>query len=329
MRDDLRFGSVGSRLGGNPIRRLSHIEGHAIAVDAAIPCGKGQGGAAVAALRAMVFAQLAVLAVAVFDGAAALLADTHIAGPGQGQAQILADADGDLRVGNPACDGLAHRIVCVIDQHGFGRGGKGGYDAVLDAAYFAYTVQLVAEQVQKQHVLGLELGKRPRKPELVALEHAPVALARLEQAGGDAGIKVRSRAVAHHAHARCLHAVRKHVGDGGLAIGSDNANAAATQLARGIRDDPGVHIQGNLAGEVCRRPMEHIAQGECSCRAYELGCSRANSHDLLLVSLFRNLAIEPRQTQAAPGRLGSASFPGGPITPRSIEVPYGKLISRQ
>ena len=329
MRDNLRFGSIDGHLGGNPVCRLGHIEGHAISIDSAIPRSKGQGGAAVVALRAMVFAQLAVLAVVVFDGAAALLADTHVAGPGQGQAQILADADGDLRIGYPARDGLAHGVVGVIDQDGFGGGGKGGHDAFLDAAHFADAVQLVAEQVQKKHVLGLELGKRLRKPELVALEHAPIAFARLEQTGCDTGIKIGSRAVAHHAHARCLHAVREHIGDGGLTIRSDHADAAATQFARGIRDDPGVHIQGNLAGEVCRRPMEHIAQGECSCRAYELGCSRANSHNLLLVSLFRNLAIEPCQTQAAPGRLGFASFPGGPITPRSIEVPYGKLISKQ
>ncbi len=52
----------------------------------------------------------------------------------------------------------AHRVVGVVHEHGVRRGGQRPRNGRLDAVDFAAAVELVAEQIQQQHIFERRRG---------------------------------------------------------------------------------------------------------------------------------------------------------------------------
>ena len=241
-----------------------------------------------AAVRAAPFAQLAVLAPVVLEHGGAALAHGGVGNGVLRQAHALGNAEGDRpralaarQLPGTVGDGRAQRIVGVVDQHGFRRAAQRLDDAVLDAVDLAAAVKLVAEQVEQHHVVRAQLRQDPCQPQLVALEHAPVGLACVQQRRGHARIQVRTRAVADDSLARRLKHVGKQVGNGGLAVGPHHAHASALKLAAQVRDKLRVHVQGHFAREVRGGAVEHVFQAPSGDAADGAGGGESQSHGFL------------------------------------------------
>ena len=250
--------------------------------------GEIQRGAREAAVRAMPFAQLPVLAPVVFEHGGAALAHGGVGDGVLRQAHALGHAEGDRpralaarQLPGAVGDGRAQRIVGVVYQHGFRRAAQRLDDAVLDAVDLAAAIKLVAEQVEQHHVVRAQLRQDLRQPQLVALEHAPVGLAGMQQRRGHARIQVRARAVADDPLARRFKHVGKQVGNGGLAVGPHHAHAAAIELAAQMRDKLRVHVQGHFAREVCGGAVEHVFQAPSGDAADGAGGGESQSHGFL------------------------------------------------
>ena len=241
-----------------------------------------------AAVRAVPFAQLPVLAPVVFEHGGAALAHGGVGDGVLRQAHALGHAEGDgaralaaRQLPGAVGDGCAQRVVGVVDQHGFRRAAQRLDDAVLDAVDLAAAIKLVAEQVEQHHVVRAQLRQDLRQPQLVALEHAPVGLAGVQQRRGHARIQVRARAVADDPLSRRFKHVGKQVGNGGLAVGPHHAHAAAIELAAQMRDKLRVHVQGHFAREVCGGAVEHVFQAPSGDAADGAGGGESQSHGFL------------------------------------------------
>ena len=229
--------------------------------------------------------QLAVLAEIVFEHRRAQLAHrcvgdrvlrkTHaLAHPERNLARPLAPG----QLGGALCDGGAQGVVGIEDKDGLRRCGERLDNAVLDTIDFAATVELVAEQVQKQHVGRLELRRHLLQPQLVGLEDAPIGLFRMKKRRRYAGIEVRARPVAHHAGARALEDIGEQVGHRGLPVGAHHHDRPAGKLSSQVREQTRIHVERNLPREVCRRPVEHVLQAPRRDGAYGLSCGKSNGH---------------------------------------------------
>ncbi len=240
--------------------RFLHLEGDLVAEHHAL--GREiKVGAMEAAVGTGIGSQLAVLAVAVGEHRAAALAHLGIGHHVLRLVHVLAHAEGHGLVGDLLGDDGAQRVVGVVQEHGVGAFGERLGDGILHAVDLAAAVQLVAEQVQQQHVAGLHLRKRMGKPQLVAFEHAPFHRALgLQQRAGNAVGQVGARAVAGDALALALQRVGDHVGDGGLAVGAHHHDGALGYLAHLLGDDLRVHLEGDLAGKVGRRAARQVAK---------------------------------------------------------------------
>ena len=168
--------------------------------------------------------QLPVLAVRVFQHGGAALAHLRVGHRVLRQVQVLVNAEGDRGVAHALGDGGAQRVVGIEHERGLRRRCERARNALLDAVDLAHAVQLVAEQVQQQHVVCLKVRQDLRQPQLVALEHAPVGLAGMQQRRGHAGVQVRARAVAHHALTGGFQRVGQEVRHRGLAVRAHHAH---------------------------------------------------------------------------------------------------------
>ena len=81
-----------------------------------------------------------------------------------------------------------------------------------------HAVELVAKQVQKHDEIGLQLRRDLSKPQLVALEHAPIGLLGLQKRRRHTRIQVGARPVAHDRLARSFERIGEQVRDGSLAV---------------------------------------------------------------------------------------------------------------
>ena len=115
---------------------------------------------------------------------------------------------------------------------------------------FPHAVELVAEEVEQHHVIGLELGQGFREPEFVAFENAPIGLGRVKESRGDAGIEVRARPIAGNGFTRCLECVGEQVRYRGLAVRAHDHNRSLAQPRPQVCDERRVYIQADFAGEV-------------------------------------------------------------------------------
>ena len=244
-----------------------------------------QGRAGETAVRTAVVSQLAVLAERVLEHRRAPLAHLRVGHRVLLKAHVLGHPEGHRR--RPGAlrqllgalgDGGAQRVVRVVDEHGPGGRAERLDDAVLDAVDLAAPVQLVAEQVQQQDVVRLQLRQGADQPELVAFEHAPIARASVQQGRRHAGIEVRAGAIAHHRMAGRLHRVRQQVADRGLAVRPDHHDRTAAQLAPQIGDDARVDVEGDLAREVRRRTAEHALERHGAERAHGLRADLSKTH---------------------------------------------------
>ena len=217
-------------------------------------------GARETARRAREGAQLPVLAIRVLQHGGATLTHLRVGHRVLRQAEVLVHAEGDGAVRRAVRDGGAQRVVGVVHEHGVRRLLKRAHDAVLDAVDFAHAVKLIAKQVEQHHVGGLQLRQNLRQPQLVALEHAPVGWARVQQRGCHARVEVRAGAVAHHAVPGQLEGVGQQIRHRGFAVCAHDAYRALFQLRRQVRYEVGVHVQRDFAGEVRGGTVEHVLE---------------------------------------------------------------------
>ena len=133
------------------------------------------------ALLAVIVAQLSVLAEAVLHHTTALLAHLGIGHRVLSKTHGLCQAERHAAVTDHIGNGGAKRVVAVIDEHGIRRGRKRPGNALLDAIDFPATIQLVAEQVQQQHVGGAHRRQHARERQLIALDNAPLGAPRLQK----------------------------------------------------------------------------------------------------------------------------------------------------
>ena len=125
---------------------------------------------------------------------------------------------------------------------------------------FARAIELVAEQVQQHDEVGLQLGHDLGQPQLVALEHAPVGGAGVQQRACDAGIEIGARAVARDGFTGGLERVCEQVRDRRLAVRPDNHDGSLGHPRLQVRDEVRVNDEARLAGEVGRRPVSHVCE---------------------------------------------------------------------
>ncbi len=176
-------------------------------------------------------------------------------------------------------DRRAERVVGVVHEDGLGRRCKRAHDAVLDAVDLAAAVELVAEQVQQQHIGGAKLRGHLRKPQLVAFEHAPIGLLRVEQRRRHAGIEVRSRAVAHHPRPRTLEHVGEQVRHRGLAVGAHHHDRSPGKLPAEVGQKTRVDVECDLPWEISRWPAENMLESEGRQSAYATCGGKPDSHE--------------------------------------------------
>ena len=238
------------------------------------------------AVRTMIVAKLAVLAIAIFEHRRAPLAHLGVCHRVLLKPHVFAYTERDGRrtralrqLRRTRSDGSAQRVVCVVDEHGPRRCGKRVDDAVLDAVDLPTAIQLVAEQVQQQHVVRLQLRQRACQPQLIALENTPVGGLSMQKGGCHTGIQVRSRAIAHDGMASGLYHVRKKVAYRGLTVRADDHDRAAPKLAPQIRDNVRIDIQGDLSGKIRRRTAEHMLKRHGRERAHRLRPDLSKAHE--------------------------------------------------
>ena len=119
-------------------------------------------------------------------------------------------------------DGLAERVVGIVDEHRAGRRCQGFGYSLLDVVDFACTIQLVAEQVQQNDEIGLQLGHDLGQPQLIALEHAPIGGAGVQQRARHAGVEIGSGAVACDCFPIRFEHICEQVRDRRLSVRPDN-----------------------------------------------------------------------------------------------------------
>ena len=219
------------------------------------------------ALRTPVGSQLAVLAERVLEHGRAALAHLRVSHGILRQAHVFGDAERHGSVVHLIGDIGAQRIVGVVDERRIRRAFQRADDAFLDAVDLAAPVQLIAEQVEKKHVGGLQTGKDPSQPQLVGLEHAPVGALRLQQRRGHARIQVRTGAVAHHGLPTCLDHVCQQVRRRRFAVRAHHRDRPFAQARCQMRDHVRIDVQRHFSGEIGRWTVEHVLEPPRGSRA--------------------------------------------------------------
>ena len=248
----------GDRTRGCPLAVPTHVERQPVQAQLHARCREVQGGTREPTGGTRERSQLPVLAIVVFQHGRAALAHLRVGHRILRQPQVLVHAERDGGVRRALGDADAQRVVGVVHQHRVRRLLQRAHDAVLDAVDLAHAVQLVAEQVEQHHVGGLQLRQDLRQPQLVALEHAPIRRAGVQQRRRHTRVQVRAGPVAHHALARQLKRVGQQVRHRGLSVRSNHAHRALLQLRREVGNETRIHVQRDFAREVRGGTAEHV-----------------------------------------------------------------------
>ena len=231
-----------------PGGRVEREGGGADAAQLDVPRDHRRLGAARAAVRAVVVAEVREIRRVVDVGMAAAAAVLGVGGVlelGMGEPVVVHPEEEHPGCGRSTAVGRAaevgdQRVVGVEDERAAAAAGAHhGRPAVGDGLQLAVAVELVAEQVaEQQRARGELLDDRP-EPELVHLEQpdvaghgAPAAARGHRERGGHAAGHVRPRAVVDEAGARAVEHGRDHGGRRRLAVGGADHRAALRAGAR-------------------------------------------------------------------------------------------------
>ena len=177
-----------------------------------------------------------------------------------GQAHGLVQAIGDRAVGHLVGNARAQRVVGVVYEHRVRRGGQRAGDRSLDAVDLAAAVELVAEQVQQQHVVRAQAGQHVGEPQLIALEDAPLSGRLLQKRRGDTRSQIGPGAVANDGAAGSLEGVGEQVVRGGLPVGAHGDDRALRALAAQLVEQRRINGERDLPRQISRRPPRHMTQ---------------------------------------------------------------------
>ena len=240
--------------------RPADLHGHASGPDGDVAPGEVQRRAREVALVAEIVAELTVLAVMVAHHAVALLAHLGVGDGVLGQAHRLAQTIGDRVVGHLVGNAGAQRVVGVVHEHGVRRGGQRACNGRLDAVDFAAAVELVAEQIQQQHVVRVQMRQHMGKPQLVAFEDAPLGGRLLQKRRGNAGGQIGPGAVADNSASSGFKGIGQKVVRRGLPVGTHCDDRTLRALAAQLIKQRRINLERDLPRQVGRRTVRHMAQ---------------------------------------------------------------------
>ena len=240
--------------------RPADLHGHARRPDGDVAPSEVQRRAREVALVAEIVAELAVLAVMVAHHAVALLAHLGVGDGVLGQAHRLAQAKGDRTIGHLIGDTGAQRVIGVVHEHGVRRGGQRARNGRLDAVDFAAAVELVAKQIQQQHIVRAQMRQHVGKPQLVAFEDAPLGGRLLQKRRGNAGGQIGPGAVADNSAAGGFESIGQKIVRRGLPVGAHRDDRALRALAAQLIEQRRINLERDLSRQVGRGPMRHMAQ---------------------------------------------------------------------
>ena len=240
--------------------RPADLHGHASGPDGDVAPSEVQRRAREVALVAEIVAELAVLAVMVAHHAVALLAHLGVGDGVLGQAHRLAQAKGDRTIGHLIGDTGAQRVIGVVHEHGVRRGGQRARNGRLDAVDFSATVELVAKQIQQQHIVRAQMREHVGKPQLVAFEDAPLGGRLLQKRRGNASGQIGPGAVADNSASSGFKGIGQKVVRRGLPVGTHCDDRTLRALAAQLIKQRRINLERDLPRQVGRRTVRHMAQ---------------------------------------------------------------------
>ena len=240
--------------------RPADLHGHASGPDGDVAPSEVQRRAREVALVAEIVAELTVLAVMVAHHAVALLAHLGVGDGVLGQAHRLAQAKGDRTIGHLIGDTGAQRVIGVVHEHGVRRGGQRARNGRLDAVDFAAAVELVAKQIQQQHIVRAQMRQHVGKPQLVAFEDAPLGGRLLQKRRGNASGQIGPGAVADNSASSGFKGIGQKVVRRGLPVGTHCDDRTLRALAAQLIKQRRINLERDLPRQVGRRTVRHMAQ---------------------------------------------------------------------
>ena len=192
--------------------------------------------------------------------AVALLAHLGVGDGVLGQAHRLAQAKGDRTIGHLIGDTGAQRVIGVVHEHGVRRGGQRARNGRLDAVDFAAAVELVAKQIQQQHIVRAQMRQHVGKPQLVAFEDAPLGGRLLQKRRGNAGGQIGPGAVADNSASSGFKGIGQKVVRRGLPVGTHCDDRTLRALAAQLIKQRRINLERDLPRQVGRRTVRHMAQ---------------------------------------------------------------------
>ena len=215
------------------------------------------------ALRASESTKLSIGMVVVDKLGSAYLAEGTLRDALRRQMQVFCNAEGKhLRARLSYTAGHAHAdgVVAADKQRRFGRRCQCTHDRILHTVDLPFAIELVAEEVQKDLELWLELRHDVHGAELICLDDAPVGARSRQKCSHDAWCHVRASTVAEHTLSSCLDSGGDDVVRGRLAVRAADDDGALLQLLGEARDDIGIDGQGNASRQLRSVAPEHRAE---------------------------------------------------------------------
>ena len=130
----------------------------------------------------------------------------------------------------------------------------------MDAVDFAAAVELVAEQIQQQHIVRAQAGQHVGEPQLVAFENAPLGSRLLQKRRGDARSQIRPCAIADDSAPGSFEGVGKQVARRGLPVGAHSDDRTLRALAAQLVEQRRINGERDLPRQISRRPPRHMTQ---------------------------------------------------------------------
>jgi hypothetical protein len=177
--------------------------------------------------------------------------------------QVFCNAEGKhLRARLSCTAGHTHAdgVIAADKQRRFGRRCQCTRDRILHTVDLPFAIELVAEEVQKDHELWPELRHDVHGAELICLDDAPVGARSRQKCSHDAWRHVRASTVAEHTLSSRLDSGGDDVVRGRLAVRAADDDGALLQLLGEARDDIGIDGQGNASRQLRSVAPEHRAE---------------------------------------------------------------------